>query len=120
MHIGLWKYSRHPNHFGEQTWWVGLLLLGYAASKPAALWPICFGVLFNHSLDTLVTLPLIESRMLRNGKRAAAFQKYTLRQPAHANHYCIHALHVLPRARYQRTTSLLVPLPRCADQGKAA
>jgi steroid 5-alpha reductase family enzyme len=79
VYVGLWKYSRHPNHFGEQTWWIGLLLLGYVASEPRTMWPICFGVLFNHSLDILVTLPLIESRMLRNGKRAAAFQKYPLR-----------------------------------------
>ena len=67
---------RDTESFGEQAWWVGLLLLGYAASKPITLWPMCFGVLFNHSLDILVTLPLIESRMLRNSKRAAAFQKY--------------------------------------------
>ena len=34
LEAGLWRYSRHPNHFGEQMWWFGLLLLGIAA-KPA-------------------------------------------------------------------------------------
>eukprot|EP01051_Picozoa_sp_SAG22_P016840 SAG22_NODE_2471_length_2534_cov_1.657495_2_plen_93_part_00 len=42
-------------------WWVGLLLLGVAANPSVtALWPICFGVLLNHSLDIFATLPLIK------------------------------------------------------------
>ena len=24
---GLWRYARHPNHFGEQAWWWGVALL---------------------------------------------------------------------------------------------
>ena len=28
LDTGLWKFSRHPNHFGEQLWWFGLALLG--------------------------------------------------------------------------------------------
>ena len=58
------------------------------AAKPSALWPICFGVLFNHSLDIFATLPLIEGRMLRKAERAEPFREY------------------------QRRTSLLVPMPR--------
>jgi steroid 5-alpha reductase family enzyme len=86
LETGLWRYSRHPNHFGEQLWWFGLLLLGVAAKSE--WWPICLGVLLNHSLDTLVTLPLIEGRMLRKPEREAAFREYC------------------------RKTSLLVPMPR--------
>jgi len=86
LETGLWKYSRHPNHFGEQTWWVGLLLFGISAK--AAVWPICFGVLFNHPLDTFVTLDLIETRMLRRPERVQAFKEYC------------------------RKTSKLVPLPQ--------
>ena len=36
-------------------------------------WPICAGVLFNHPIDTLATLPLIEQRMLRRKERADAY-----------------------------------------------
>ena len=89
------RYSRHPNHLGEQTWWVGLLTFGVAAAGGArafasdpARWLVCFGVLFNHPLDTLVTLPLIEERMLRRPERAAAYRAY------------------------QRRVALLVPWPR--------
>lgn len=91
LDTGLWRYSRHPNHFGEQTWWIGLLLFGVAACESwasrAAWWPICFGVLFNHPLDTFVTLELIEERMMRRKERVEAFKEY------------------------QRRTSLIVPLP---------
>lgn len=103
LETGLWRYSRHPNHFGEQTWWIGLLLLGVAGVGTTAAtatatpqvgvssfadlwslvvaagpywWAISFGVCFNHPLDTLVTLPLIEGRMLRREARAPLFRQY--------------------------------------------
>lgn len=91
LDTGLWGCSRHPNHFGEQTWWVGLLLFGLAAGGP---WWIAGGVLFNHPLDTFVTLGLIEERMLRREERRAAFQAY------------------------QKRTSYFIPMPPA--KGKAA
>ena len=46
---GLWKYSRHPNYFGELTFWWGLYLFGLAAD-PSHLWtvagPIAMTVMF--------------------------------------------------------------------------
>lgn len=84
LDTGIWRYSRHPNHFGEQCWWVGLLLLGAAAGATPR---IAFGVLFNHPLDTLVTLRLIEDRMLGRPERKRAYRAY------------------------QKRTSLLVPWP---------
>jgi len=94
LDTGMWKYSRHPNHFGEQTWWVGLLLFSVAAT--GTWWPSCIGVLYNHPLDTFVTLPLIEERMMRRPERAALFK------------------------RYQECTSLILPLPwRRQDTAKS-
>mmetsp|Transcript_23857 Transcript_23857/g.56671 ORF Transcript_23857/g.56671 Transcript_23857/m.56671 type:complete len:114 (-) Transcript_23857:173-514(-) len=37
LDTGLWRYSRHPNHFGEQLWWVGLLLFAVAAAPDGLL-----------------------------------------------------------------------------------
>jgi len=45
----------------------------------ATWWPIAFGVLFNHPLDTFVTLPLIEHRMLRRPERVKVYKEYQAR-----------------------------------------
>jgi len=74
LRTGLWGISRHPNHLGEQTWWIGLLLFSVAAD--GMWWPACFGVLFNHTMDTFVTLHLIEDRMLRRKERVNQFRRY--------------------------------------------
>lgn len=82
LETGLWRYSRHPNHLGEQLWWIGLLVLGVASYGPtnvfslSSWWPIGFGVLFNHPLDTFATLPLIEQRMRSRKERSQAYQAY--------------------------------------------
>ncbi len=76
LDTGLWRYSRHPNHFGEQLWWVGLALLGVDGGGVLAF----VGVLYNHPIDIFVTLGLIENRMLANRKssapRTTAFKEY--------------------------------------------
>ncbi len=60
---GLWAYSRHPNYFGEVMFWWGIYLFGLAAD-PGCWWTI-FGPLGVTVLFTLVSLPLIERRMMK-------------------------------------------------------
>uniref|UniRef100_A0A7N0ZW95 Steroid 5-alpha reductase C-terminal domain-containing protein n=1 Tax=Kalanchoe fedtschenkoi TaxID=63787 RepID=A0A7N0ZW95_KALFE len=68
---GLWRYSRHPNYFGEQLWWWGLFLfawnLGYG-------WTFV-GALLNSLCLGYVTI-LVEDRMVKQEYRAEAYRLY--------------------------------------------
>lgn len=70
---GLWAYSRHPNYFGEMSFWWGLYVLGLAAD-PTYWWtivgPIAITLLFRFA-----SLPLIETRMLQRRPAFAAHQQ---------------------------------------------
>ena len=58
---GLWRYSRHPNYFGETLFWWGLYL--FALGVDTGLWWTIFGPLGVTALFLFVSLPLIEDRM---------------------------------------------------------
>jgi steroid 5-alpha reductase family enzyme len=63
IQTGLWRYSRHPNYFGELTFWWGLFLFGYAASPADWSWTIigtaCITVMF-----FFISVPMMEKRQL--------------------------------------------------------
>ncbi len=63
--VGLWRYSRHPNYFGEITFWVGLWLFGLAGGAP---WWTALGPLAMVALFVLASIPLMERHLL--GRRA--------------------------------------------------
>ena len=71
---GLWRYSRHPNHFGEQLWWWSLGGFAAVAGQPWAL----VGALFN-TLCMVGVTRLVEDRMLARRERAAAYREYQKR-----------------------------------------
>jgi steroid 5-alpha reductase family enzyme len=83
MEEGLWAYSRHPNYFGEISFWAGLFLFGLAADGSSSwrvIGPISMACLF-----VLGTIPMMEKRSLE-------------KRPAYAE--------------LQKRVSMLVPLPR--------
>jgi len=71
---GLWKYSRHPNYFGEQLWWWSLAGFSCMCGQ---YWTLT-GPLFNSLVMAAVT-GLTEARMLKNSKRHDAYKKYQKR-----------------------------------------
>ncbi|XP_078155400.1 uncharacterized protein C594.04c-like isoform X1 [Carex rostrata] len=85
--VGLWKYSRHPNYFGEILLWWGI----FVASTPVlhgAEWTVIVGPVFLTFLLLFVSgIPLLEESA---DKRYSAVEEYRI---------------------YKSTTSPLIPLP---------
>ncbi|WVZ83117.1 hypothetical protein U9M48_030294 [Paspalum notatum var. saurae] len=71
---GLWRYSRHPNYFGEQLWWWGLYLFAWNLGQR---W-MFVGPLVNSLCLGYVTV-LVERRMLKQEHRAEAYRLYQKR-----------------------------------------
>lgn len=63
MKTGLWRYSRHPNYFGEMSFWLGLMVFGLAA-HPAGWWWIMPGALAMTVMFFTVSVPLMDKRSL--------------------------------------------------------
>lgn len=59
---GLWAYSRHPNYFGEISFWWGLFLFALAAG--GFPWWAPAGALAITVMFVFVSIPLYEKRML--------------------------------------------------------
>ncbi|MGB5909948.1 MAG: DUF1295 domain-containing protein, partial [Promethearchaeia archaeon] len=59
---GLWKYSRHPNYFGEILFWWGLYL--FALATKISFWWMIIGPISITILFYILSIPLIEKRNL--------------------------------------------------------
>lgn len=77
MASGLWRWSRHPNYFGEVSFWWGLWLFGLAAD-PSRWWTV-IGPLALTAMFLFISIPMIEKRMLAKRPLYAAHQKRTSR-----------------------------------------
>ncbi len=73
LRTGLWRHSRHPNYFGEVTYWWGLSLFAFAAA-PAAWWYV-LGAASVLSLFFFVSIPIIDERMKRRRPGYEAYAK---------------------------------------------
>ena len=83
--VGLWRYSRHPNYFFEWTIWVGFWLIACGAG-PWGIATVVSPLIIVYLLLRVTGVPLSEAQSLQS--RGEAYR------------------------RYQRTTSVFVPLPR--------
>ena len=60
MQSGLWAYSRHPNYFGEISFWWGLFLFGLAAD--ASWWWTGVGAVAMTLLFHFASVPMLDAR----------------------------------------------------------
>lgn len=68
---GLWKYSRHPNYFGEQLFWWGLSLFAWNVGQGWAV----VGSAINSACLAQVTV-MVEQRMVQDESRADVYREY--------------------------------------------
>jgi len=63
MDRGLWAWSRHPNYFGECTFWFALALFGVAAA-PGDAWWLFAGAAAMLAMFLGASIPMMEERSL--------------------------------------------------------
>lgn len=68
---GLWRYSRHPNYFGEALLWWGFFLI--ALTSGASPWLVLSPLFMTFLLIKVSGIPLLEADLL---KRGPAYQRY--------------------------------------------
>ncbi len=64
MDRGLWRYTRHPNYFGDALVWWGLFLI--ALSAPANWWTIVSPLIMTFLLTRISGVPMLERHLRRS------------------------------------------------------
>ncbi len=85
---GLWKYSRHPNYFGEMLCWWGIFVFSLPFIQGTSWLTLISPVFITFILLFVSGIPILEKR---NDAKYANNQKYQ---------------------EYKKNTSLLLPLPK--------
>ena len=62
INIGLWKYSRHPNYFGEICFWYGIAF-SYIFCDFKNDWYYLLGAVLNNALFLFISIPLAEKNL---------------------------------------------------------
>lgn len=69
---GLWKYTRHPNYFGEATMWWGIFVIGLNEASNAGLIGIFSPLIITYMLLYVSGVPMLEKKYENNRE----FQEY--------------------------------------------
>ena len=70
MKYGLWRYTRHPNYFGEATMWWGIYI--FALSIPQGFWFVISPLTITFLLLFVSGVPMLERKFADNPE----FQNY--------------------------------------------
>lgn len=75
MDRGLWRYSRHPNYFGESVFWWGIWI---ASASMGGAWTVFSPLLMTWLLTRVSGVPLLEADLQQ---RSPAYRDYLLSTP---------------------------------------
>lgn len=79
MDRGLWRYTRHPNYFGEACIWWGLWLAALSGAGPAGLWSVVSPLLMTVLLLRVSGVRLLEKDI---AERRPGYRAYVTRTNA--------------------------------------
>ncbi|MEJ8853715.1 DUF1295 domain-containing protein [Variovorax robiniae] len=79
MDRGLWRFSRHPNYFGEACIWWGFWLVALAGAGWAGAWTVVSPILMTVLLLKVSGVSLLEKDI---GERRPAYRDYIARTPS--------------------------------------
>ena len=77
MEGGLWRYTRHPNYFGDSLMWWGFFLI--ALSVPAGIWTLISPLIMTGLLMKVSGVALLEKTLI---KTKPEYQDYVRRTSA--------------------------------------
>ncbi len=70
---GLWKYSRHPNYFGEITIWWGLYIMYFGSTMKVDIY--LFAPILMTALFLFISIPWMEKKILETRPEYKEYQK---------------------------------------------
>ena len=77
MDAGLWRYSRHPNYFGESMMWWGIFII--VLSVPWGIWTIVSPLVITYTLLKITGVSMMEETIFGDNP---AYQAYVARTSA--------------------------------------
>ena len=79
LNIGLWRYSRHPNYFGDAVFWWGLYFISIDTSRQdyLSLWSIAGPITMTYLLRYLSGVPLIDAKLKHTRPGYEDYMRYT-------------------------------------------
>ena len=75
MNAGLWRYTRHPNYFGECVLWWGYFII--ALSTPIGVWTVMSPLVMTFLLVRVSGVAILERSMANRGPEYKAYLETT-------------------------------------------
>jgi len=78
---GLWRFSRHPNYFGEILLWVGVLVVSSSVFTGGQWICVCSPIFVTYLLTKVSGIPLLETKANAKWGLQADYKTYVDRTP---------------------------------------